>query len=93
MFDLIIRNGDVVTPEGVVRCDVAVAGETISAIATPGTLSAEAAKHLIDATGHIVMPGGIRTCTSITCGGTTAADSGRYFLAGMPKIPCFLSPQ
>jgi len=58
MFDLIIRNGDVVTPEGVVRCDVAVAGETISAIATPGTLSAEAAK-LIDATGHIVMPGGI----------------------------------
>ena len=67
MFDLIIRNGDVVTPEGVVRCDVAVAGETISAIATPGTLSAEAAKRLIDATGHIVMPGGmIRTCTSIT---------------------------
>jgi len=59
MFDLIIRNGDVVTPEGVVRCDVAVAGETISAIATPGTLSAEAAKRLIDATGHIVMPGGI----------------------------------
>jgi dihydropyrimidinase len=59
MFDLIIRNGDVVTPEGVVRCDVAVAGETIAAIATPGTLSAEAVKHLIDATGHIVMPGGI----------------------------------
>jgi dihydroorotase-like cyclic amidohydrolase len=32
MFDLIIRGGDVVTPEGVVRCDVAVAGETIAAI-------------------------------------------------------------
>src|SRR5215468_5384844 len=59
MFDLIIRNGDVVTPEGVVRCDVAVAGETIAAIATPGALSAESAKHLIDATGQIVMPGGI----------------------------------
>jgi hypothetical protein len=59
MFDLIIRSGDVVTPERVVRCDVAVAGETIAAIATPGTLSAESAKHLIDATGHIVMPGGI----------------------------------
>ena len=52
MFDLIIRDGDVVTPEGVVRCDVAVAGETIAAIATPGTLSANSAKHLIDATGH-----------------------------------------
>jgi hypothetical protein len=30
MFDLMIRGGDVVTPEGVVRCDVAVAGETIA---------------------------------------------------------------
>src|SRR6059058_1469748 len=59
MFDLIIRGGDVVTPEGVVRCDVAVAGETIAAIAAPGALSAESAKHVIDATGHIVMPGGI----------------------------------
>jgi hypothetical protein len=46
MFDLIIRGGDVVTPEGVVRCDVAVAGETIAAIATPKALSAESAKHL-----------------------------------------------
>ena len=59
MFDLMIRGGDVVTPEGVVRGDVAVAGETIAAIATPGALSADTAKHLIDATGHIVMPGGI----------------------------------
>jgi dihydroorotase-like cyclic amidohydrolase len=59
MFDLIIRGGDVVTPEGVVRCDVAVAGETIAAIATPGALPADSAKQLIDATGHIVMPGGI----------------------------------
>src|SRR5947207_9282439 len=59
MFDLIIRAGDVVTPEGVVRCDVAVAGETIAAIAAPGALSADSAQHLIDATGHIVMPGGI----------------------------------
>jgi dihydropyrimidinase len=59
MFDLIIRGRDVVTPEGVVRCDVAVAGETIAAIATPGALPADSAKQLIDATGRIVMPGGI----------------------------------
>jgi|GraSoiStandDraft_40_1057318.scaffolds.fasta_scaffold27532_4 imidazolonepropionase-like amidohydrolase len=59
MFDLIIRGGDVVTPEGVARCDVAVAGETIAAIATPGSLPADSAKQLIDATGRIVMPGGI----------------------------------
>src|SRR5258705_13700659 len=59
MFDLIIRGGDVVTPEGVVRCDVAVASETIAAIATPGALPADSAKQLIDATGRIVIPGGI----------------------------------
>lgn len=58
MFDLIIRGGDVVTPQGVVACDVAVAGETIVATAAPGTL-ADSAKRAIDAKGHIVMPGGI----------------------------------
>ena len=59
MFDLIIRGGDVVTPQGVVRGDVAVAGGTIAAIAAPGALAAESAKRVIDATRHIVMPGGI----------------------------------
>ena len=59
MLDLIIRGGDVVTPEGVVACDVAVAGETIAALAAPGTLADESAKRVIDATRHIVMPGGI----------------------------------
>src|SRR6266540_2140349 len=49
MFDLIIRGGDVVTPRGVVRCDVAAVG----------ALSAESAKRAIDAKGHVVMPGGI----------------------------------
>ena len=39
MFDLIIRGGEVVTPQGVVRCDVAVAGETIAAIAAAGALA------------------------------------------------------
>ena len=59
MLDLLIRGGDVVTPQGVVRCDVAVAGETIAAIAAPDALPAQAAHNLIDAAGHIVMPGGI----------------------------------
>ena len=59
MLDLIIRGGDVVTPHGVVQGDVAVAGETIAAIAAAGALSAESATRVIDATGHIVMPGGI----------------------------------
>jgi len=59
MLDLIIRGGDIVTPQGVVRGDIAVAGETIAAIAAVGVLSAETAMRVVDATGHIVMPGGI----------------------------------
>jgi dihydropyrimidinase len=59
MFDLIIRGGNVVTPQGVIRGDVAVAGETIAAIAANGALSAQSAKREIDAKGHIIMPGGI----------------------------------
>ena len=59
MFDLIIRGGDVVTPQGVVAGDVAVADGTIVAIAAAGTLAADSARRVIDASGHIVMPGGI----------------------------------
>jgi dihydropyrimidinase len=57
MLDLIIRGGDVVTPEGVINADVAIAGETIAAVAAPDTLPS--AKRIIEAPGHIVMPGGI----------------------------------
>src|SRR5262249_2939086 len=59
MLDLLIRGGEVITPQGVVRCDVAVAGETIAAIAAPDTLPAQDARRVIDAGGLIVMPGGI----------------------------------
>jgi dihydropyrimidinase len=59
MLDLIIRGGDVVTPQGVVRGDVAISGETIAAVAAPDTLAPQSATRVIDATGHIVMPGGI----------------------------------
>jgi dihydropyrimidinase len=59
MLDLIIRGGDVVTPQGVIRCDVAIAGETIAALAAPGTLAPQDAARVIDAAGRVVMPGGI----------------------------------
>jgi dihydropyrimidinase len=59
MLQLVIQGGDVVTPNGVTKCDVAVAGETIAAIAAPGEFSEESAERVIDATGRIVMPGGI----------------------------------
>ncbi len=59
MLDLIIRGGDVVTPQGVAKADVAIQGETIAAVAQPGTFQGQQAKREIDATAKIVMPGGI----------------------------------
>jgi dihydropyrimidinase len=59
MFDLIIRSDRVVTPAGVAACDVAVREGAIAAVAAMGTFDAGAAHRLIDATGKIVMPGGI----------------------------------
>ena len=58
MLDLIIKGGDVVTPWGVGNWDVAIQGEKIVAIAAPGTLNDDVGR-TIDATGKIVVPGGI----------------------------------
>jgi dihydropyrimidinase len=64
MLDLIIRGGQVVTPEGVGNMDVGVQGEKIAAVALPGALEVEA-RNTIDATGKIVLPGGIEPHTHI----------------------------
>lgn len=58
-YDLVIRSGRVVTPSGVAACDVAIRGETIAAVAAVGSFGADSTKRLIDASGKIVMPGGI----------------------------------
>ena len=58
MIDLIIRGGQVVAPWGVGSWDVAVAGEKIAAVAAEGTLPGDVGR-VIDATGKIVVPGGI----------------------------------
>jgi dihydropyrimidinase len=59
MFDLIIRSDRVVTPTGVAPCDVAIANGKIAAVAAAGTYDEKSTRRLIDATGKIVMPGGI----------------------------------
>jgi dihydropyrimidinase len=59
MIDLVIRSDRVVTPSGIAACDVAIQGEKIAAVAAAGTFTAESARRVIDATGKIVMPGGI----------------------------------
>lgn len=58
MLDLMIKGGQVVTTDRVARLDVAVRGERITAVAEPGTVTEEA-QRTIDATNHIVVPGGI----------------------------------
>ena len=59
MLDLIIRGGTVVAPEGAALMDVGVQGEQIAAVASPGALDDIGAGETIDATGMIVLPGGI----------------------------------
>ena len=58
MHDLIIMGGQVVTPARVARMDVAIRGEKVVGVAEPGVLDGEAAR-TIDASGKIVVPGGI----------------------------------
>lgn len=59
MVELVIRGDTVVTPHAVGPADVAIAGEQIVAVAAHGSLPVPEAARLIDATGKIVMPGGI----------------------------------
>ncbi|MGB2827301.1 MAG: dihydropyrimidinase [Dehalococcoidales bacterium] len=55
--DLIIKNGTVVSLFGVLKTDIAIEGEKISAIGEQGAFAQ--AERVIDATGKIVIPGGI----------------------------------
>ena len=59
MLDLIVRGGTVVTPHGAAVTDVAVAGGTIAAVTAPGAIPDDAVGRVIDASGRIVIPGGI----------------------------------
>src|SRR4051812_799789 len=58
MHDLLIAGGTVVTPGGSEPLDVAVDGERIAALAPHGELGREA-RRVIDATGCLVIPGGV----------------------------------
>lgn len=54
-FDLVIRGGTVVTASDVMRADVGIRGESIAAIAE----HLDAGRREIDASGRLVMPGGV----------------------------------
>ncbi|HKV44822.1 MAG TPA: amidohydrolase family protein [bacterium] len=54
-FDLLIRGGEVVTPDAVRRLDIGVADGRIAALGAPGTLAG--AERTVDAEGRVVLPG------------------------------------
>jgi len=57
MLDLIITGGVAVMPSATAAADIGVAGERIVAIGAPGALGT--AGRVVDATGQIVIPGGV----------------------------------
>jgi len=63
MLDLVIRNGQVVTPQGAGAWEIAVQDGTIAAVAAPGTF--REATRVIDAAGKIVVPGGVEPHTHL----------------------------
>ena len=59
MFDLLLKGGTAITPQGAGLYDIAIKGEQIAAVLAPGAVPDEAARVVKDVTGKIVMPGGI----------------------------------
>lgn len=75
-FDLLIKNGQVVLPNGIKKVDVAVKDGKIALVKES---ISESAKEVVDATGKIVVPGAIDVHTHLAMpfGGTISADD--YF--------------
>src|SRR5882762_1039242 len=59
MLDIVVSGGLAVLPSGAEPADIGVAGERIVAIGAPGSLSPIDGRRIVDATGQIVIPGGI----------------------------------
>ena len=78
MHDLLVLGGTVVTDSIEEPLDVAVAGEQIVALEPPGTLGREA-RRVIDASGRLVMPGGVDPHVHYSLGfGAVSAESQDY---------------
>jgi dihydropyrimidinase len=59
MLDIVISGGLAVLPSGPQPADIGIAGEHIVAIGAPGSLAELGAGRIVDASGRIVIPGGI----------------------------------
>jgi dihydroorotase len=94
-FELVLRGGAVVTPQGVVNADLGIVAGRIAAVAAPGSLPQGGDDLTI--TGKTVIPGGIDTHThlrepgftdkeDITTGTRAAAAGGYTVCVGMPNV-------
>ena len=79
---ILIKNGSVVTPQGIHAADVLLDGEQIAAVFAPGSTTLGSnieanADRVIDAAGKYVIPGGIdaHTHMELPFGGTFASDT------------------
>src|SRR5437667_5905894 len=59
MLDIVVSGGLAVLPSGAEPADIGIAGDKIAAIGAPGSLAALGAGRVVDASGQIVIPGGI----------------------------------
>jgi dihydropyrimidinase len=75
MYDLLICNGQVVTPAGIFRADIAITGEHIVAV---GQVSSEATR-IIDANGCYVMPGLVDAHVHMKCSAWNAVSPNDFF--------------
>lgn len=84
MYDLVIKNGTLITPTGAFRADLAVQDGKIAAVTRA---ISETAGQTVDAAGKLVLPGAIdpHTHLAMPFGGTVSADD--YF-AGTRAAVC-----
>jgi len=84
---LVIRGGRVVTPGGVLRTDIEVAGERVAALGARGGRHAD----VIDAKGCYVLPGGIDPHTHLLA--DVAAGTRSAAFGGTTTALCFTNPR
>ena len=65
MLDLIIKDGRVVSDGKVGLSDIGIKGEKIVSVDSPGTLTNDNALKIIDASGKLVIPGGVEAHTHV----------------------------
>lgn len=83
-FDLLIKNGTVVTAADTIRCDIGIRNGKIAVLAASLTAGAET----IDATGKLVLPGGIDSHCHIAQAGSLGVESADDFRSGSISAAC-----